>query len=305
MKKRKLSRLSVSDRHNLNGLLFLLPFLIGFLCFYLEPIIQSITFSFSDVTVSLSGYDTVPVGLKNYKFIFKEDAAFNTRVMLDFTNLLWKTPVIIVLSLFLAILINQKFPGRIFIRAVFFLPVIFSAGIVLQIIQSDLVVSSMSSGNSLIEDGGGVANQSMGLNQLLLQAGIQEKIVEFVTKITNNFFSLIWNSGIQMLIFLSGLQSIPGSLYEAASVEGASSWESFCKITVPMLVPTLLLNTIYTIVDSYSSTSNSVMALITSSINTAKYGRATAMAWVYFVLIGLILGVVFFVSTRTKKSSRA
>lgn len=304
MKKNKISRLSVSDRHNLNGLLFLLPFILGFLFFYLQPIIESVIFSFSDVKVSLEGYDTKFVGFGNYKFIFTEDEAFNTRVMLDFTNLLWKTPVIIVLSLFLAILINQKFRGRIFIRAVFFLPVIFSAGVVLQIIQSDLVVSSMSSGNSML-DNGGATNQTMGLSQLLLQAGIQEKIVEFVTKITNNFFSLIWNSGIQMLIFLSGLQAIPGSLYEAASVEGASAWESFCKITVPMLVPTMLLNIIYTIVDSYSSTSNSVMALITSSINTAKYGYATAMAWVYFIVIGIVIGAVFLIMNGSKKSSRA
>lgn len=304
MKKNKISRLSVSDRHNLNGLLFLLPFILGFLFFYLQPIIESVIFSFSDVKVSLEGYDTKFVGFDNYKFIFTEDEAFNTRVMLDFTNLLWKTPVIIVLSLFLAILINQKFKGRIFIRAVFFLPVIFSAGVVLQIIQGDLVVSSMSSGNSML-DNGGATNQTMGLSQLLLQAGIQEKIVEFVTKITNNFFSLIWNSGIQMLIFLSGLQAIPGSLYEAASVEGASAWESFCKITVPMLVPTMLLNIIYTIVDSYSSTSNSVMALITSCINTAKYGYATAMAWVYFIVIGIVIGAVFLIMNGSKKSSRA
>lgn len=304
MKKNKISRLSVSDRHNLNGLLFLLPFILGFLFFYLQPIIESIIFSFSDVKVSLEGYDTKFVGFGNYNFIFTQDEAFNSRVMLDFTNLLWKTPVIIVLSLFLAILINQKFRGRIFIRAVFFLPVIFSAGVVLQIIQGDLVVSSMSSGNSML-DNGGATNQTMGLSQLLLQAGIQEKIVEFVTKITNNFFSLIWNSGIQMLIFLSGLQAIPGSLYEAASVEGASAWESFCKITVPMLIPTMLLNIIYTIVDSYSSTSNSVMALITSSINNAKYGYATAMSWVYFILIGIVIGAVFLIMNGSKKSSRA
>lgn len=301
MKKFKKSRLSVSDRHNLNGLLFLLPFILGFLFFYLEPIVQSIVFSFSDVKVSLSGYDTKFIGFENYRFIFKEDAAFNTRILGDFGNLLWKTPVILVLSLFLAILINQKFKGRVFVRAVFFLPVIFSAGVVLQIIQGDLVVSSMSSGSSLIDDGG-TTNQAMGLNQLLLQAGIQEKIVEFVTKITNNFFNLIWNSGIQMLIFLSGLQGIPGSLYEAASVEGASTWESFCKITVPMLVPTILLNAIYTVVDSYSSTSNSVMVLITSSIGVAKYGRATAMAWVYFIFIGIVLGIIFLLSNGSKKS---
>lgn len=298
------SRLSVADKHNLKGLLFLIPFFLGILFFYIEPIIQSIQFSFSDVNVTTSGYGTSFVGLKYYKEIFKDNEKFTTQLLNDFVNLLWKTPVILVLSLIFALLINQKFKGRIFVRAVFFLPVIFSSGVVLGIIQSDLVVSNTLTSSSVLDSGAGAINQSMGLSELLLQAGLDEKVIEFVTNITNSFFSLIWNSGIQMLIFLSGLQSISGSLYEAASVEGASAWESFCKITIPMLAPMILLNAVYTIVDSYTSSSNSVMSLILSNISNAHYGTSSAMAWTYFIFIAFILGLVFFIyymSTRTKK----
>lgn len=296
------SRLSVADKHNMKGLLFLIPFFLGIIFFYIEPIFQSIQFSFSDVSVSTSGYKTTFVGLKYYKEIFNDNESFKTQLLNDFLNLLWKTPVILVLSLIFALLINQKFKGRIFVRAVFFLPVIFSSGVVLGIIQSDLIVRNTLTSSTVLDSG--TINQSMGLSQLLLQAGLDQKVIDFVTNITNSFFSLIWNSGIQMLIFLSGLQSISGSLYEAASVEGASAWESFCKITIPMLGPMILLNAVYTVVDSYTSSSNSVMSLILSNISNAHYGTSSAMAWTYFIFIAFILGAVFLIyyfSTRTKK----
>ena len=131
-----------------------------------------------------------------------------------------------------------------------------------------------------------------------------EEIIDFTTMVTDSFFSLVWNSGVQMLIFLSGLQSISPSLYEAASVEGASGWETFCKITVPMLSPMILLNIIYTIVDSYASTSNGVIKLVINSISDNRFGNASAMAWTYFLVIGVIIGIVFFVSSRAGKPQK-
>ncbi|MGN0492432.1 MAG: carbohydrate ABC transporter permease [Acutalibacteraceae bacterium] len=284
-------KLSVEDAHNLKGLWFVLPFIIGVIFFYVKPIAQSISFSFNEVVTTLSGFEQKFIGLDNYNYIFKQHESFTTRIVTDFLNMLWKTPMIVVLSLFFALLLNREFPGRTFVRAVFFLPVIFSNGVILEYIQSDLVVSSTLSSTSLLNSGP-VTNQTMGLQQMLLQSGINEEIVAFVTDITNNFFSLIWNSGIQTLIFLSGLQSVSGSLYEAASVEGASWWESFCKITIPMMAPMILLNTVYTIVDSYFSAGNGVMNMIIECIRGLQYGRASAMAWVYFVFIGVILGIV-------------
>lgn len=300
---KKPSKLSVTQRHNIKGLYFMIPFILGILFFYIEPIISSITFAFSKVTVDLDGYTSEFIGLENFKYAFTKDANYTTVLSRDLMNLLWKTPVIIILSLFLALLINKKFKGRLFVRAVFFLPVIFSNGVLLDVIQNDAVVQSAVSATSVLDSGVAVS-QTQGLSELLIQAGFAEEIIQFTTMVTDSFFSLVWNSGVQMLIFLSGLQSISPSLYEAASVEGASGWETFCKITVPMLSPMILLNIIYTIVDSYASTSNGVIKLVINSISDNRFGNASAMAWTYFLVIGVIIGIVFFVSSRAGKPQK-
>lgn len=300
---KKPSKLSVTQRHNIKGLYFMIPFILGILFFYIEPIISSITFAFSKVTVDLDGYTSEFIGLENFKYAFTKDANYTTVLSRDLMNLLWKTPVIIILSLFLALLINKKFKGRLFVRAVFFLPVIFSNGVLLDVIQNDAVVQSAVSATSVLDSGVAVS-QTQGLSELLIQAGFAEEIIQFTTMVTDSFFSLVWNSGVQMLIFLSGLQSISPSLYEAASVEGASGWETFCKITVPMLSPMILLNIIYTIVDSYASTSNGVIKLVINSISDNRFGNASAMAWTYFLVIGVVIGIVFFVSSRAGKPQK-
>ncbi len=288
---KKPSRLTVADRHNLKGWLFVIPFLIGFLVFYLQPIIESITFSFSDVKAGVGGYNLDFIGLGNYNYILKEHASYTTSLIASFLNILWQTPVSLILSLFFAILMNSKFKGRTFFRCVLFLPVILSGGILLNTIQGDLVVSNTLNSNSLLDTGGAV-DQTLGLREILIQSGIQENLVDWITKITNSFFGLVWQTGIQTLIFLSGLQGISGSLYEAASVEGASAWESFCRITVPLLSPIMLLNAVYTIVDTYAG-AGGVMSLVLGTIEALKYGRAAAMAWLYFVLIGIVIALVF------------
>ena len=300
---KKPSKLSVTQRHNIKGLYFMIPFILGILFIYIEPNISSITFAFSKVTVDLDGYTSEFIGLENFKYAFTKDANYTTVLSRDLMNLLWKTPVIIILSLFLALLINKKFKGRLFVRAVFFLPVIFSNGVLLDVIQNDAVVQSAVSATSVLDSGVAVS-QTQGLSELLIQAGFAEEIIQFTTMVTDSFFSLVWNSGVQMLIFLSGLQSISPSLYEAASVEGASGWETFCKITVPMLSPMILLNIIYTIVDSYASTSNGVIKLVINSISDNRFGNASAMAWTYFLVIGVIIGIVFFVSSRAGKPQK-
>ena len=300
---KKPSKLSVTQRHNLKGLYFMIPFFLGILFFYVEPIISSLTFAFSKVKVDLDGYTTKFIGFDNFTYAFTKDANYTTALTGDLMNLLWKTPVIIILSLFLALLINKKFKGRLFVRAVFFLPVIFSNGVLLDIIQTDTVVQSAVSATSVLDSGAAVS-QTQGLTELLLQAGFAEEIIKFTTMVTDSFFSLVWNSGVQMLIFLSGLQSISPSLYEAASVEGASGWETFCKITIPMLSPMIILNIIYTIVDSYASTSNGVIGMVIKAISNNRFGTASAMAWAYFVVIGLIIGAVFFISARSSKPKK-
>lgn len=296
------SKLSVTERHNLKGILFLMPFLIGFLFFYLEPIIQSISFSVNNVKVDITGYVQQFCGFDNYKYIFREDESFIDTLVSNFLSLLWKTPVLIVLSLFFAILLNQKFKGRVFFRAIFFLPVIFSSGVVLDIIQSDLIVQSSIKGSTMISSD--TVNQAASISQILLQSGLPEQIVDFIATITNSFFSLIWGTGIQMLIFLAGLQSISPSLYEAASVEGASAWETFCKITIPLLSPMILLNAVYTVVDSYTSSKNGVMSLILNNISNNRFGWGAAMSWLYFAFIAFILGIIGLIFRMASKPNK-
>lgn len=296
------NKLTVTQKHNLKGLLFMLPFYLGLLFFFIEPLIESLITAFCDVKVGAFDYDRVFTGFENLKYVWNEDETFKTTLFGDFLNLLWKTPTIVILSLFLALLINKPFKGRLFVRAVFFLPVIFSNGVLLDVVQSDSVVQAAVEATSMM-DAAATASTG-GLNELLIQAGFGQEIVGFATMMVDSFFSLIWNSGIQMLIFLSGLQSVSPALYEAASVEGASGWDIFCKITIPMLSPMIILNIIYTIVDSYASTSNGVIGMVTSAINVGRYGRASAMAWLYFIFIALILGIVFIISASMAKPKK-
>jgi len=294
MRLKNKSKLSLTTKENLKGILFLIPFYLGLVFFYIKPIIQSILFSFNKVTVDIGGYTMEFVGWENYDTMLNKDPNFKGSLITGVTDIFWKVPIIIILALLFAVLVNRPFKGRTFVRAVFFLPVIFSSGIILGIIQGDLAVSSLLSGTSVIESDS-VTNQSAGLQELLIQTGFSESLINFISMITNNFFSLIWKSGIQMLIFLAGLQSISPALYEAADVEGGNAWNKFWKITVPMLLPILQLNIVYTIIDNYTSSSNSVMAAVLAAITGNRFGWGSAMVWMYFVIIGIFLCIIFLI----------
>ncbi len=293
MKKRK--TLSLSARSAWTSQLFILPFYIGFFFFFLYPLIESIRMSFSSVSIDNSaGYDLKSVGFENYRVAFLEDANFTTNITNSFTKMLWQVPVIIVISLFLALIINQKFRGRIAIRAIFFLPVIFASGVVLSVVSGDAVASSALSGSVVSS---GEITQSTALRDFLIDAGFGDQIVSICTTIANSLFNMVWRSGIQMIIFLAGLQSIPPTLYEASSIEGATAWENFWKITLPMLVPSMMINVVYTIIDTFTDASNGVMNQITNMISSSvsKYGLASSFAWSYFLFIGIILIFVFLI----------
>lgn len=295
-------QLSLSARSAWTAQIFILPFYFGFWFFFLSPLIQSLRMSFSNVSIETDvGYTFEFIGIENYRLAFFADGAFPTNLIESFTQMAWQVPVIIVLSLFLAMIINQKFRGRVFVRAVFFLPVIFASGVALQMINGDQVASSAISGNVVGAEG---INSLNSLNDLLTNAGFSSEIVNIATTIANNLFSMVWRSGIQMIIFLAGLQSISPALYEASSIEGATAWENFWKITLPMLMPTILINLVYTIVDSFTDASNKVMMQIISlSESVSKLGMASAYAWIYFFFIGLVLIVVLLVFKLLSKYS--
>ena len=286
----------------MTGRLFILPFTIGFLYFFLRAAIQSLSFVFSNVKLKLGGFDMEFVGLKNLRYIFTSDPDFNKNLVSAMTSLLYKVPVVIIASLFFAMLLNAKFRGRTFVRAVFFLPVIIASGVVIEIINSDTFASGLISSSEGMEST--VTANSYGLTSLLIDMGLGEKIVTYFSTISSNLYDLMWATGIQMIIFLAALQSISPTLYEASSIEGASAWENFWMVTIPMIGPMILINVVYTVIDTFTDAANPVMEQISSCFTGQQYDRAAAMSWVYFLLIGIILGIVLFISSRTERGER-
>jgi len=272
-----------------SGRIFAIPFYLGFLFFFLKPMFQSIMFVFQRVTMQEFGYKRVFVGLSNLKYIFTEDTYYTTNLVSSVVKMLWQVPVILVLSLFFALILNQKFHGRTFVRAVFFLPVILASGIILELINSDVAANQIMSGNAVA---GGEITQSDALATLLTDLGLSSKVINFATNISDNLFNLAWLTGIQTVIFLAAVQSISGSLYEAAMVEGASSWEIFWKITLPMISPMILTNFIYSVVDCFTLNTNAVMKQVLNTAAQLKYGWSAAMAWVYFLIIFAVILIV-------------
>lgn len=298
--KRTKSGLTLEQREGWKGHLFLLPFYIGLAVFFLGPVIQSMVYSFNDVILREGYYETIPVGWDNYKHIFLTDANYTVNLVESLIELAWKLPVIFVSSLFFAILINKPFRGRIFVRAVFFLPVIIASGLVITIVQGDYIAGTLLSGSSV---SGGEVSQSTALNTMLSGIGLNDKIIKAITTVTDSMFTTIWQTGIQTVIFLAGLQSIPSTLYEASAVEGATAWEDFWKITLPMLLPIILVNLVYTVVDSLVNTQNVVMRQVVDNSNNSRFGLSTAMAWSYFVIIAVLLLVIMLVFTKITEVS--
>lgn len=298
----KKPKLTIEGRKAMSGRLFILPFTIGFLLFFLKPALESLIFVFNDVSLKVGGFTMQFVGLKNLKYIFLTDPDFNKNLVSSMTSLLYKVPVVIIASLFFAIVLNSKFHGRTFVRAVFFLPVIIASGVVMEIINSDTFATSLISSSEGMKTT--VSASSYGLTSLLVDMGLNEKVVEYFSYISSNLYDLMWRTGIQMIIFLAALQSISPSLYEASEVEGASAWENFWMITIPMISPMILINVVYTIIDTFTDSANVVMDQINSVFADQQYDRAAAMSWVYFLIIGLLLAIVLFLSSRGQRSER-
>lgn len=278
------------------GFVFVLPWVIGFLIFFVGPIVKSLIYSFSDVSIS-DGIKVTFKGLEPYKELFFKDVDFLPALFDAFKQLTSDVPMILAFSLFVALLLNQEFHGRTLARAVFFLPVIFASGIIMSIFNGDSYASGMMSENTETALFG-----AYGLEALLNKMNLPSNIITSLTGAVNNIFDIVWQSGIQILLFLSGLQAIPRSYYEAASVEGANAWLAFWKITFPTLMPTLLVAIVYSIVDSFTYYANPVILLIqTTYLGNFRFGYANTMSWMYFLCIVIILLLVFLIFGRRVK----
>ena len=291
-KKRKIA--SLDKRKARAGWIFVLPFLIGFVCVYLPIITDSIWLAFNELTILPEGYVLSFVGLKNFEHALLEDANFVQVLLTGIGELVFEVPAILLFSLFMAVLLNQKMAGRAAFRAIFFLPVVLSTGIMESIEISNILGSSM--GDAGIDDGSGGSTSegivsALDVEALFANMKVGQELVKYVVDIINDIYSIVNRSGVQMLIFLSGLQSISPAIYEACKIDGATGWETFWKITFPMISPMILVNAVYTIIDAFTTESNTVMAYI-SSVSVESKVEGAAMSWMYFLIVVAILAAV-------------
>ena len=294
-KRRKVA--SLDKKKAMGGWLFVLPFVIGFLFIYLPIIIDSISFSFCTMKVLGGGAKPVFewVGFANYETALLKNNDYLQILVKGLQNMAFDIPMILIFSLFMAVLLNQKMAGRAVFRAIFFIPVILATG-VMESVEAQNIMGDYMEEASGIEDGSGQSAagdivSSMDVEQLFAGMAVGQELVTYVTTAINNIYNIVNRSGVQMLIFLSGLQSISPAIYESVQIDGASAWETFWKITFPMISPMILVNAVYTIIDSFTSGSNVVMSFIAKQYTESNV-VSSAMAWMYFIIVLLIIAIV-------------
>ncbi|MBQ9736204.1 MAG: sugar ABC transporter permease [Clostridia bacterium] len=299
---KKKKPVSLTKRKARAGWLFVLPFVVGLLVLYIPIILDSICFSFFEIIPTTSGYSLQFQGIKFYHQALFVNATFTTTLVAGIKQLLVDTPMILIFSLFIAVVLNQKMMGRAAFRAIFFIPVVLSTGLMETINASDTLSDYMGGGSGGgISDGSGTNASSeivsaVDIERLFEGLKIGTGLVEYVSNAVNSIYDIVNRSGVQMLIFLAGLQGISPSIYEASSIEGATAWETFWKITFPMISPMILVNAIYTIIDSFTSQSNVVMSFI-AGIYQNSQATATAMSWIYFIVIMAIIGLFVLIAS--------
>lgn len=277
---KKKTIMTMQRRRGLEALMFLSPWLIGTLVFFLNAILSSIRLGFSDI-VQIQGFEMEWVGTANFQHIFLYDINFVPTFTSVVTDTLLNTPLVLVFSLIIAMLINRPMPGRGFFRTCFFIPVLLGSGYVMaQLLEIDAT---------------GTVGVGIQLPQVLQQM-LGNTLVTVVQPFLDRITLILWKSGVQIILFLAGLQGISSSLYEAAKCDGATQWEMFWKITLPMISPIILLNFVYTMVMYFTSSDNALVEYILNEVfKNLQFGRGAAMGWVYFLFVFVLCGIIFVV----------
>lgn len=300
MKNRK--KMKYKTKRKLNGFLYTLPWIIGFIMFFAVPIINTTIYSFSEVGVrDTGGMELNFNGVQNYISLFTEQVTSNSKTFLQLfadenINLLINAPITIIFSLFLAILANMKFKGRGLVRVIFFLPIVLGLDVI-----TDMI--TITTGGDLVSArGSGIFSQGIATYLLLRYTSISEDIILTVTSYVDNIFNLISQAGVQTLIYLAGLQSISPSLYEVAKIEGATTYETFWKVTLPLIGNISVFVVVYTIVEIFLA-SPIASEVYRFAFQKSRIGVASALSIVYMFNVLLILLLVLLVSRKAVKSN--
>lgn len=291
MRKKKYS--GIERLKNRYGLIFVGPWILGMLLFFIIPVIQSVIYSFCEMTVSSGEIGTKFIGIANYRKILISDPQYTDQLISSVTPIFYSLPIILLLSMVLAILLNQKFKGRLFFRALYFLPVIIATGTVME-----LLFSTTRSGLTDIGVSDSFSSGMIDVSVIISQLGFSGQVAEYIMTVINRIFDLIWSCGIQTVLFLAGLQSIPSSIYEASKVEGANKWEEFWFITFPSLSRITLLVLVFTLIELITDESAPIVARVYDTMRTAVYDLSSAMIWFYFLICGTLMGVIVLLYNR-------
>lgn len=298
-------RLTLLQKRDLKGYLFILPWLVGFIVFYVRSLILTGQFAFSKLTMDASagGYSLRFVGLENFVYAFRVHPTFKQIMTTSVLDMLIDVPLIIFFSLFMAMLLNRNFPGRSVVRAIFFLPVILNTGAITAAL--DLSATMMNGGVSsqitemAASNSSSVAFSMDYLIDMFVSLGIPAKLLDYIVTAVDRINDIIRASGVQIVIFIAALQSITPSMYEVAKIEGATAYETFWKVTFPMVMPHIITNVVYTIVDSFTQ-SDVVDLAYDTAFTTFDYGLSSVFSLVSTVITCLILVIVCrFIQKRT------
>ena len=295
---------SMNTKRAVNGYLFILPWFIGFALFYFRCLFMTIQFSLSDLTVMPSGgYELDFIGLGNYVTAFTGHGTFKQTLVTSLGNMVIDVPLIIFFSLFVAMILNRKMKCRGLVRAIFFLPVLMNSEAVSQALNAAAqMMQGGISGTSaeMVEasSGGAAVNMSYFIG-LFSELALPTSVLDYVVGAVSRISEIIQASGVQIVLFIAALQSIQPSMYEVAKIEGATGYETFWKVTFPMVMPHIITNTIYTIVDAFSQ-SEVVKLAYTEAMTNGEYGLSSAFSVTSTVITcALLAAVVYFISKRT------
>ena len=298
----KKSRISYEKKKGLYGYGFIAIWIIGVIYMFIVPIFKSAWYSMCYTELVTTADQAAQRGMTsagiytewnnfgNYEEALFKNQDYLPKLTESLGAMVPQVIVVMIFSLFIALLLNQKFRGRTFARAVFFLPVLVATGPVLAVIKGDISTNGISSGEQF-----SALFQTDLVDELLQFLGIynlNQQLTMTIQTITSDIFNLLWSAGIQILIFLAALQQIPVSAKEAASMEGATGWEFFWKITFPMISPMILANLIYTVIDTFIDSENPVMSIVLAQSRGLRYGLSAAMAWIYFLIVAVARAII-------------
>jgi len=287
-------RTIMEKRRSRWGWVFVLPWFIGTVFFFIKPLVQAGRYAFSKVNILQGVVNYKWIGLDNFIYIFTKDSRFIPDLVNSTLNMLYQVPVIVIFSLFMALLIKPKFFGRTVFHSILFFPVIIASGVVINILQTQVMMTTAEA--SAFQEA--YMFSMPRFTVITEKLGMPVFISDLASRVTGGFFNITWKSGVQTVLLLAAVNHISPSSYEAAEIEGANAWEKLWKITFPLVSPTILVVIIYSIIDSFTDYSNSMMRMINDQFASGYYEYSTAIGLVYFVIVLILVGIVNLIISR-------